>query len=714
MKKLRKGMLAATVCLSMTLTLFPMTTFADGPPDEKDGEPAVEEVQQEEPQIEVESIYLEATAPDQEKEENQNTELQQEEVSENTELQQEEVSQNAELQQEGENQNTELQQEEVSENTELQQEEESQQTEQLQEGKNEELKENASEGAKVEETEANEKENTEVLLNSGNENSENLFPVQEEEMEILAPGSGRNSSQSQYGNRYDHVDVKVDAKYNVKVDGVSYSLDGFLQPESIVVTVGTNIYAYDKYKVTQRLENGKYEYDISVTNLSPTSITWVDNGYSMSNVNVKARILLAEVPEALQTILSTVVVGNKTYYYTDFDMLYSGVQECTGGRGMRSEGKTGTPTGLDLYITKNVSDVIITKGKLGIEKLIIDEKGNAVKDNTAFTFYIKGNTVDYEKVVEVLGGKTTVLENLQAGSYTITEQQKEGYAIYSIDGNETSNYSLNYTVVVKEDGNIPVATFTNTKLSNKAAVTIQKKAEGLPEDASYPDPTIRIYAVDENGNKSEKPVWENTVSANGDTIYLNVYLETGKYVIEESGESISDYDCESMIYLNGDILSGNEFTVDKGGQKLAIDVFNNYSKTIIESDTDPEEKPDPVEKPKPQEPSKPQTTPDPEFVSDPEEELVTEPEPEKLSETPAASKEDAKEEIIVAVNENPSTEAAERAVLSNSGTEKAKAQTDTSPKTGEAEIMHVWTTILLLAGTAFAFAAYWNKKKKNR
>ena len=702
MKKLRKGLLAATVCLSMTLTLFPMTTFADGPPDEKNGEPAVEEVQQEEPQIEVESIYLEATAPNQQKEVSENAELQQEEVSENAELQQEGENQNTELQQEGENQNTELQQEEVSENTELQQEEESQQTEELQEGQNEELQENTSEGAKVEETEANEKENPGVLLNSGNENSENLFPVQEEEMEILAPGSGRNSNQSQYGNRYDHVDVKVDAKYNVKVDGVSYSLDGFLQPESIVVTVGTNIYAYDKYKVMQRLENGKYEYDISVTNLSPTSITWVDNGYSMSNVNVKARILLAEVPEALQTILSTVVVGNKTYYYTDFDMLYAGVQECTGGRGMRSEGKTGTPTGLDLYITKNVSDVIITKGKLGIEKLIIDEKGNAVKDDTtAFTFNIKGNTVDYEKVVEVLGGSTTVLENLQAGSYTITEQQKEGYAIYSIDGNETSNYSLNYTVVVKDDRDIPVVTFTNTKLSDKAAVTIQKKAEGLTEDAAYPDPTIRIYAVDENGNKSEKPVWENTVSANGDTIYLNVYLEKGKYVIEESGESISDYDCESMIYLNGDILSGNAFTVEKGGQKLAIDVFNNYSKTIIESDPDPEEKPDPVEKPKPKEESKPQTTPEP------EEKLVTEPEPEpeKLSETPTASK----EEIIVAVNENPSTETA---VVSNSGTEKAKAQTDTSPKTGEAEIMHLWTTILLLAGTAFAFAAYWNKKKK--
>ena len=289
MKKLRKGLLAATVCLSMTLTLFPMTTFADGPPDEKTGEPAVEEVQQEEPQIEVESIYLEATAPNQQKEVSENAELQKEEASENAELQQEEesknteiqqekVSENTELQQEGENQNTELQQEEVSENTELQQEKESQQTEELQEGQNEELQENTSEGAKVEETEANEKENPGVLLNSGNENSENLFPVQEEEMEILAPGSGRNSNQSQYGNRYDHVDVKVDAKYNVKVDGVSYSLDGFLQPESIVVTVGTNIYAYDKYKVTQRLENGKYEYDISVTNLSPTSITWVDNG----------------------------------------------------------------------------------------------------------------------------------------------------------------------------------------------------------------------------------------------------------------------------------------------------------------------------------------------------------------------------------------------------------------------------------------------------
>ncbi len=723
MKKLRKMMLAATVCLSMGLTLFPMTVFAEGPPAEEGTELQIENIQQEEQQIEVESIYLEPTISEQQEEEKpvtaeaqqeeeeeikqaepqqeeeiQQAEPQQEEEIQQAETQQEEEIRQAETQQEEEIQQAEAQQEEETKQTDPQQEEK-QQTETLQEVQSEEVKENTAEGTKEELTEAKGRENAVMLLNAGNEkNNDSTFPVQEEETEILAPGFGRASNTSQYGNKYDHVDVKVDAKYNVKVDGVSYSLDGFLQSNSIVVTVGNNIYAYANYRVKERTEDSKYEYDISVTNLSPSTISWVNGGYTMSNVNVRARILFATVPEALQTILSTVVIDNTTYYYADFDMPYTGVQECTGGKGMRSEGSTGTPTGLDLYITKDAADIIITKGRLGIEKLIVDEKGNAIEDdNTAFTFEIKGNTVEYENVVEVLGGSKTVLENLPAGSYTITERQKEGYAIYSIDGNETDNYSYNYTVVVKEDGDIPVATFTNTKLSDKSAITLQKKAEGLGEDASYPDPTIRIYAIDEEGNKSEKPVWENTVSANGDTIYLNIYLDTGKYMIEESGESVREYDCDSMIYLNGVILSGNEFVIEKGGQNLAIDVINNYSKTIIPSEPDPEPEPEP------------EVVPDPE----PEPEIVPDPEPEKVPETPVVPKKETKEEPAVAEKEMQPTAVVQTAVVPTPIAGKAAPQTSTAPKTGDAEIMQIWLVMLVLAGTGLAAASYW-KKMNNR
>ncbi len=520
----------------------------------------------------------------------------------------------------------------------------------------------------------------------------------------MPAGLGRGSGNtSQYGSKYDHVDVKVDAKYNVKVDGVSYSLDGYLQSESIVVTVGNKIYAYNTYRVNQRSENGKYEYDIKVEDLTPSSIAWVDNDFTMSNVNVQARILFAQVPEALQTILSTVEIDGVTYYYSDFNMPYTGVQECTGGRGMRSEGKTGTPTGLDLYITKDAADIIITKGKLGIEKLIVDEEGNAVEDdNTAFTFHIKGNTVEYENVVEVLGGNKTVLENLPAGSYTITEQEMEGYAIYSIDGNETDNYSYNYTVVVKEDGDIPIATFTNTKLSDKSALTLQKVAEGLGEDASYPDPTIRIYAVDEKGNKSEVPVWENNVSANGDTIYLNVYLDTGKYLIEESGESVEDYDCDSMIYLNGEILPGNAFEIVRGGQNLAIDLINTYSKTIIPSEPDPEPEPEPEIIPDPEPEPEPEIIPDPE--PEPEPDPEPDPEPEKIPETLDIPKKETKEDPIPAVTMVQT--AAVPTLIANKA-----AATSIAPKTGEEDVMQIWLVMLVLAGSGLAAASYWNEMK---
>ncbi len=705
MKRRRKMLLVATVCLSMGVTLFPMTAFADSIPEEGNAQLQAEEIVQEEPQMEIESIYLEPTEAQVEEVIRQD-ELQVEEVIRQDELQEEEVIQQDELQEEEVIQQNKPQEEEALQQDKPQEEEalrqdKPQEEEALQQDKlqqEEELQENTIEAVKEE------AKNAALLQSVNSKSGNNNFLVQEEEVELVPAGLGRGSGNtSQYGSKYDHVDVKVDAKYNVKVDGVSYSLDGYLQSESIVVTVGNKIYAYNTYRVNQRSENGKYEYDIKVEDLTPSSIAWVDNDFTMSNVNVQARILFAQVPEALQTILSTVEIDGVTYYYSDFNMPYTGVQECTGGRGMRSEGKTGTPTGLDLYITKDAADIIITKGKLGIEKLIVDEEGNAVEDdNTAFTFHIKGNTVEYENVVEVLGGNKTVLENLPAGSYTITEQEMEGYAIYSIDGNETDNYSYNYTVVVKEDGDIPIATFTNTKLSDKSALTLQKVAEGLGEDASYPDPTIRIYAVDEKGNKSEVPVWENTIFANGDTIYLNVYLDTGKYLIEESGESVEDYDCDSMIYLNGEILSGNAFEIVRGGQNLAIDLINTYSKTIIPSEPDPEPDPEPEIIPDPEPEPEPEIIPDPE--PEPEPEVKPDPEPKKIPETPVIPKKETKEDPIPAVT------MAQTAAVPTLIANKA-AVTSTAPKTGEEDVMQIWLVMLVLAGSGLAAASYWDKMK---
>ncbi len=388
-----------------------------------------------------------------------------------------------------------------------------------------------------------------------------------------------------YGKSYDHIDVKVDGKYSVNVDGTEYTIDGTLQSNTIKVQIGTTTYDFSRYSVNTQSEGNRNEYEIK-TNISPSSIAWGNVPYQMSNVVVSARMLFATVPDALTEILPTTTIGQTTYYYADItDMQYTGVQECTGGKGMRSEGKSGTPTGLDLYITAEGAGIYITKGKLAIEKVIVNEAGTAITDNTAFTFTVKSNDAgnDYNKTVTVKGGETYTLTDLTPGSYTVTETQQTGYAIRSIDGEATTNYSKDYVIVAKEDTAIPVATFTNTKLTEQSSVNIKKTAGGLPEGTAYPNPAISIYAADAQGSKSGEALWSGTLTANGDTLYLTPLFKNGTYVVEETGAEVDGYDCTTSLSVkeNGAAVqsTGMTFTVSAAQKTYSLTVDNQYTES---------------------------------------------------------------------------------------------------------------------------------------
>ncbi len=392
------------------------------------------------------------------------------------------------------------------------------------------------------------------------------------------PGDWGHGDRDVHGSGYDHIDVKVDGKYTVSVDGVEHTLDGKLEKKSIKVSVGNSTYDFESYNVEDQSEGSHQEYEIKVNDLKASNIEWgSDSDFHMNNVKVSATMLFTStsVPEALKDILKTKTIDGTTYYYVDItELQYTGVQECTGNRGMRSEGHTGTPTGLDLYITAKDLTPYITKGKLAIEKIIVDESDEVINDSAEFTFHVKGD-VDpaYENTVTVRGGETKVLTELKPGSYTITEVQRDGYQIRSIDDEETTDYSKDYTVVIKQESDIPVAQFTNTKLKDKTAVNIKKTASGLEVDANYPNPTVSITAED-----SGEVVWSGELTANGDTLYLSKYLEAGNYKVTESGADVDGYDCTALVTVNGTEAADGKFTVteEQKGQSLALVVSNTY------------------------------------------------------------------------------------------------------------------------------------------
>ena len=410
-----------------------------------------------------------------------------------------------------------------------------------------------------------------------------------------------------YGREYDHIDVKVDSEYTFTVDGVPTTVNGIIQPDTMVVKTGSRTYDFSKYNVRTQTEGGQTEYEIRAS-LSPDSIEWVEGTYQMRNVTVSGRMLFLDIPASLKGLLPTTSYNGKTYYYADFtDYKYTGLQECTGGRGMRSRGNSGTPTGLDLYIAADGLDILLTEGKIAIEKVIVDESGRELTDSASFSYTLtdaEGNALYFadgaytadpsaagaSSTVIVKGGETVVLEGVPAGTYRITETQKAGYTIRAISGNKTTEYTTDYVVKTKQDGDIPVAVFTNTKLPEKGAVRLQKTASGIG-NGEYPDPQVHIYAADSEGNKTGDALWSGTLPANGDAVYPNCYLPQGRYVIEESGAEAEGYSYTASLQQDGGKTRDEAllFSVS-AGTVTSLTLSNTYS----EAGTEPEDPADPA------------------------------------------------------------------------------------------------------------------------
>ncbi len=152
-----------------------------------------------------------------------------------------------------------------------------------------------------------------------------------------------------------HLDVKADAKYYAEIDGETVVVDGTLVPETIVVSVVTPAtslnYDFGSYSVQTLTEKGMTEYRIYLDGTDGAllnAIDWDGASFYMNNVYVSARVLLADAPAVLADALDKTADGVP---YADVTIRYTGMQECTGHNGLRSEGNQGLITGVDLYLS---------------------------------------------------------------------------------------------------------------------------------------------------------------------------------------------------------------------------------------------------------------------------------------------------------------------------------------------------------------------------
>ena len=322
-----------------------------------------------------------------------------------------------------------------------------------------------------------------------------------------------------------HIDVKVDSTYFARVDGQYVALHGKLDPDTIKIVVKTPVkdivYDFADYEVETVEERSMLEYRINLKSPDAfllAAIRWY--GWHMGNVYFNADILLDEVPEVMQESLPQNEDGQ--YVASVVDHLYTGIQECTGGRGMRSRGNHGIPTGLDLYLTGAALCPYITTDDLTIEKILVNAEGNMVNpgaDAPVFTFIMKdadGNYVYFDEEgacttadaegasekIRVKAGKSVTLTGITKGAYQVIELDTEGYKIYSIEGGVSESTGIAVLVGAPDD----VITFANKKVETTDPTDpVDPDPKPDPDPDPKPDPDPDLKPDKPSSDKDTKP-----------------------------------------------------------------------------------------------------------------------------------------------------------------------------------------------------------------
>ena len=322
-----------------------------------------------------------------------------------------------------------------------------------------------------------------------------------------------------------HIDVKVDSTYFAKVDGQYVALHGKLDPDTIKIVVKTPVkdivYDFADYEVETVEERSMLEYRINLKSPDAfllAAIRWY--GWHMGNVYFNADILLDEVPEVMQESLPQNEDGR--YVASVVDHLYTGIQECTGGRGMRSRGNHGIPTGLDLYLTGAALCPYITTDDLTIEKILVNAEGNMVNpgaDAPVFTFIMKdadGNYVYFDEEgacttadaegasekIQVKADKPVTLTGITKGDYQVIELDTEGYKIYSIEGGVSERTYIAVLVGAPDD----VITFANKKVETTDPTDpVDPDPKPDPDPDPKPDPDPDLKPDKPSSDKDTKP-----------------------------------------------------------------------------------------------------------------------------------------------------------------------------------------------------------------
>ncbi|MGN0734627.1 MAG: collagen binding domain-containing protein [Anaerovoracaceae bacterium] len=269
-----------------------------------------------------------------------------------------------------------------------------------------------------------------------------------------------------------------------------------------------------------------------------------------------------------------------TYIVTETEKDGYVLYDIDGGETVATSRKTTVNVGADGAVTVTFTNRVKpddsgNTGSLTIEKALQNADGTDFTGNDApsFEFTVTGPN-NYSNTVNVTAGGSATIKGLDAGTYTVTETEKDGYVLYDIIGGETVATSRKTTVTVGAGGAVTV-TFTNRvkpdDSGNTGSLTIEKALQNADgTDFTGNDAPSFEFTVTGPNNYS------NTVNVTAGGSATIKGLDAGTYTVTET---------EKDGYVLYDIIGGEtvatsrKTTVTVGAGGAVTVTFTNRVKS---------------------------------------------------------------------------------------------------------------------------------------
>ena len=398
---------------------------------------------------------------------------------------------------------------------------------------------------------------------------------------VKADQDGFNSNFSYPANRETKVSGSVDGK-NPSTSSIPVPTVQQTQNTLTIKKTGTNSVALSdaEFVVSFTDDAGNTQYLANAHSGSKAAYTNENDAKHFTTGN-DGTVTIEGLYDYIYTVKEVEAPSGYSELGQSFTVDFTGKEGKTASGTVKQDGTVDGSLNTDHSTGEVTVQNAPSTGSITVTKELKDTSGSSIQKENNPTFIVKLTKDDEQIAVENLtwnndtkAYNTVTFDNLEAGTYTITE--------YLADGTlASSKYDVSGTgSTIVTSGQTTKVTITNTEKAD-GRIEVTKKLEGY--NGGTPSSTDKTFYVALYQGDVTTPVTDATVTKNGSTVINNngVYEIKANETLTFSKLPYGTYTVKEVTEDGDELGSDFDYTVTDSGKSVTLSVNNTTGNVTI-------------------------------------------------------------------------------------------------------------------------------------